>query len=214
MMANTPLLTIAALYVDARGPYANMPGVDVWDEARDARRYAGPHPVIAHPPCQRWGRFWAGSPLVIARTGVRQAKGDDGGCFAAALADVRAYGGILEHPWGSAAWPNFGLAIPPRLGGWVRADDHGGMTCCVEQGQYGHYARKPTLLYAVGAATPALKWGHSPPALDPEMIARYGVTRAKRLGELGGKGGGKNSPIRIHTPPEFRDLLIDMVRNP
>jgi hypothetical protein len=53
---------IAALFVAPDGVYAGLPGVEVWDEARDARRYAGPWPVVAHPPCQRWGRFWHGSP--------------------------------------------------------------------------------------------------------------------------------------------------------
>src|SRR5262245_21678454 len=38
---------IAALYGDPRGCYANLPGVELWDEARDARKYAGPWPVVA-----------------------------------------------------------------------------------------------------------------------------------------------------------------------
>ena len=46
--------TVAALYVESDGPYAGLDGVDVWDEARDARTYAGPYPVVAHPPCARW----------------------------------------------------------------------------------------------------------------------------------------------------------------
>jgi hypothetical protein len=53
---------IAALFVDGAGCYAGLPDVDVWDLARDARFYRGPHPVIAHPPCERWGRYWHGSP--------------------------------------------------------------------------------------------------------------------------------------------------------
>jgi hypothetical protein len=28
--------TVAALYIDPRGPYPIMPGVDCWDEARDS----------------------------------------------------------------------------------------------------------------------------------------------------------------------------------
>jgi hypothetical protein len=48
-------MMIAALYVETDGAYFGVPGVDPWDEARDARRYAGPHPIVAHPPCQRWG---------------------------------------------------------------------------------------------------------------------------------------------------------------
>lgn len=204
---------IAALYVDPRGAYAGLPGIDLWDEARDARRYAGPYPVIAHPPCQRWGKLWAGQPLHIKLTGERKTKGDDGGCFAAALASAREWGGVLEHPWGSHAWPHFGLNTPSRFGGWIVADFFGGWTCCVEQGRYGHYARKPTLLLAYGCELPELDWGKGPPRLDPAVIERMGLARAKRLGEVGGKGGGKDSAPRIGTPAEFRDLLIGMARS-
>ena len=80
---------IAALFVDDGGSYFGLPGVDPWPEARDARRYAGPWPAVAHPPCQRWGKLWAGSPIYIKRTGIRKIKGDDNGCFEAALASVR-----------------------------------------------------------------------------------------------------------------------------
>jgi hypothetical protein len=76
---------IAALYVATGGVYFGLPDVDPWDEQRDARLYAGPWPVIAHPPCARWGRYWFGGPS--AR--VRRKLGDDNGCFAAALESVR-----------------------------------------------------------------------------------------------------------------------------
>jgi hypothetical protein len=102
-------MTIAALYVATNGPYYGLDGVDPYDEQRDARLYAGHHPVVAHPPCQRWGKMFAGSPSVIAKTGIRKIKGDDGGCFASALDAVRRFGGVLEHPWGSHAWQHFGL---------------------------------------------------------------------------------------------------------
>lgn len=201
---------IAALYVQNGGSYYGLPGVDPWDEARDARQYDGPWPIVAHPPCQRWGKLWAGSPIHIKRTGQRKAKGDDAGCFAAALAAIREWGGILEHPWGSHAWPHFGLNTPPREGGWIVADFYGGWTCCVEQGRYGHYARKPTLLLAYNTELPELRWGKGQPRLDPEVIARMGLKRAKRLGEVGAKGGGTDSAQRIGTPAEFRDLLISI----
>lgn len=176
---------LAALYVETNGSYFGVPKVDPWDEQRDARSYAGPHPVVAHPPCQRWGKFWAGQPLWIARTGERKKKGDDGGCFAAALASVRKHGGVLEHPWGSHAWPHFGLRVPSRNGGWVKADDFGGWTCCVEQGRYGHYARKPTLLYAVGTDRPELRWGKSDPVFPQWAIA---IARSRGV-VLGGVAG-------------------------
>ena len=204
---------IAALYVETDGSYFGLPGVDPWDEARNARLYTGPHPVVAHPPCQRWGKLWAGQPLHIKRTGERKIKGDDGGCFAAALNAARAYGGIIEHPWGSHAWAHFGLNRPSRAGGWIIADFHGGWTCCVEQGRYGHYARKPTLLVAYGCELPELDWGIGESRLDPAVIERMGLARAKRLGEVGSRGGGTDSTPRIGTPEPFRNLLIGIARS-
>ncbi len=84
---------IAALFVDPRGCYFDLEGVELWDEARDARLYAGPHPVVAHPPCSRWCRL---AGLVEARWGHK--RGDDGGCFASALANVRRVGGGPRAP--------------------------------------------------------------------------------------------------------------------
>ncbi len=109
---------------------------------------------------------------------------------------------------GAHAWPHFGLNRPPRTGGWIAADMLGGWTCCVEQGQYGHYARKPTMLYAFGVDLPELRWGHTEARLDPAVVARMGLKRAKRLGEVGARGGGTDSTPRIHTPAAFRDLLL------
>jgi hypothetical protein len=121
---------IAALFVETGGVYFGLDNVDPWDEKRDARLYAGPHRVVAHPPCQRWGRFWHGSP----RKPHQYKLGDDAGCFEAALRAVRAWGGVLEHPADSHAWKYFGLVPPKRGEGWVKADEHGGWTCYVEQG--------------------------------------------------------------------------------
>jgi hypothetical protein len=206
-------LRVAALFVETGGAYAGLPGVDLWDAARDARAYAGPYPVICHPPCQRWGKLWAGQPLWIKRTGIRKVKGDDGGCFAAAIAAARQWGGVIEHPWGSHAWAHFGLNKPPRKGGWVVADFHGGWTCCVEQGRYGHYARKPTMLLAYHVELPELDWGIGETRLDPAVIERMGLKRAKRLGEVGSRGGGTDSAPRIGTPLPFRDLLLGIAKS-
>lgn len=81
-------MKVAALFVEKGGVYFGLPDVDPWDEERDARRYEGPHPVVAHPPCSRWCRL---AGLVEARWGHK--KGDDEGCFASALASVRRWGG-------------------------------------------------------------------------------------------------------------------------
>ena len=197
---------IAALYVETGGCYFGLPGVDPWDEACDARLYAGPHPVVAHPPCQRWGRFWHGS----TRRPHQFKLGDDNGCFAAALAAVRRWGGVLEHPADSHAWQAFSLAKPSRTGGWVFADDLGGLTCCVEQGHYGHFAGKRTWLYACGVATPELIWGAGPQRLHPVALERYGYEKARRIGMMAMIGGKDKTRIRNATPPAFRDLLISI----
>lgn len=206
-------MKVAALFVQAGGCYFGLPDVEPWDDLWDARYYRGPWPVVAHPPCQRWGKMYFGQPLTVKRTGQRKKLGDDDGCFDAGLKFAKRYGGIVEHPWESKAWPHFGLAVPPRKGGWIRADDEGGWTCCVEQGRYGHYARKPTLLVAYHCDVPELEWGESEPKLDPAVVERMGLQRARRLGELGARGGGKDSPARIGTPLPFRDLLLNMARS-
>lgn len=142
---------IAALFVEAKGPYANLPGVDVWDVTRDARKYAGPWPVVAHPPCARWCQL---AHIVQKRYGHK--VGDDGGCFEFALNAVRTWGGILEHPARSIAWKRFNLP-PPKRGRWIEAPQ--GFVTEVSQCAYGHRARKLTWLYAAKTVDlPALDW--------------------------------------------------------
>ncbi len=65
---------VAALFVEPEGVYADAPDVDLWDERRDARLYAGPHPVVAHPPCNRWSVL---AGMIETRFGYK--RGDDGG---------------------------------------------------------------------------------------------------------------------------------------
>ena len=48
--------------------------------------------------------------------------------------------------------------------------------------------------------------------LDPAIVARMGLKRAQRLGEVGGRGGGKDSAPRIGTPAPFRELLLSIAR--
>lgn len=202
---------IAALYIETNGAYFGLPGVDPWDEVRDARLYHGPHPVVAHPPCQRWCRFWHGS----TRKPHQFKMGDDKGCFKAALEAVRRYGGVLEHPKDSHAWDKefFDLAKPPRDGGWIKADEFGGWTCCVEQGFYGHFSNKPTWLYANGVTLPELRWGRGEQRIPAWMIERYGYEKARRIGVVAMVGGKRKTEIRNATPPEFRDLLLSIARS-
>ena len=205
---------IAALYVETGGAYFGLPGVDPWDEARDARKYAGPHPVVAHPPCQRWGRFWHGS----TRKPHQFKLGDDGGCFEAAFHAVNEFGGVLEHPADSHAWERFSIPAPERAGGWMYAGhalNPVAWTCCVYQGQYGHLAGKPTWLYVSGVdfhKLPALRWGKTEQRLHPVALAKHGYEKARRIGMMAMVGGKDKTRVRNATPPEFREVLISIAR--
>ena len=193
---------IAALYVEPGGVYYGIDGVDPWDVERDARLYAGPWPVVAHPPCSRWCRL---AGLVEARWGHK--RGDDGGCFAAALDAVRTWGGVLEHPAYSDAWAAFDLPRPSRHGGWQRGLC-GGWSCHVEQCRYGHVAKKATWLYAFGTDLPTLEWGSS---LDTESEALVSWCGNRvRSGESRPRVG---KAVASRSPLAFRDVLIEMARS-
>jgi hypothetical protein len=129
-----PAVTVAALYVQADGVYSALDDVDPWPVDRDATRYAGPWPVVAHPPCAPWGR-------------ARTRRATDAGAFLAVLAveQVQTWGGVLEHPAGSGLWRALDL---PRPG--APAGKRGGWTVAVDQGRFGHPAPKPTWVYVVG----------------------------------------------------------------
>jgi len=199
---------IAALYVERNGVYCDLPGVDPWTVDRDARKYAGPWPVVAHPPCQRWGRYWGGSPT----TWPRLKLGDDGGCFEAALSAVLKWGGVLEHPEGSHAWSWFGINKPPRSGGWVSGGlIHGGWTCCVEQGWYGHKARKATWLFAYGLTPPELMWGRAPGDFL-RLDDRFHSAEERRRAVKTGICQGLSKKQRAATPIPFRDLLLSIAK--
>lgn len=188
---------IAALFVDPEGIYASLPDVELWGEARDARLYRGPWPVVAHPPCARWCRL---AKQTEARGGKR--VGDDGGCFASALASVRAWGGVLEHPAWSLAWKAHGLLGPPAGGGWVVADWLGGWTCRVDQSCYGHRAQKATWLYARSRWLPSLRWERQPGVLT---VSSGRVPREKRIGrEM------TRHKERAATPQAFAEILLEI----
>lgn len=201
--------TIAALYVETGGCYFGLPGVDPWDEARDARAYAGPHPVVAHPPCQRWGRYSESHPI----KGKIAITGNDGGCFQHALNAVRALGGVIEHPKDSKAfrpeWFNLGK---PKPSGWSRSADGIGWICMVDQGHYGHFANKRTWLYAAHVDLPELIWGKGDQRIHPRALELHGYEKARRIGMMAMIGGKDKVRKRNATPPAFRDLLLSIAR--
>lgn len=190
---------IAALYVQKGGCYFGLPDVDPWDEERDARLYVGPWPVVAHPPCDRWCQM---APVNQARYGHK--IGDDAGCFASALASVRAWGGVLEHPALSLAWPAFDLPRP-SYGGWTRTFC-GGWVAHVDQRNYGHDATKGTWLCAFGVEPVQLLWrrGEKPKAW---------ISTDRPRAELAALGIRQLSKREAKaTPLAFRDVLLSIAR--
>lgn len=191
---------ISALFVEENGCYSALDFIDLWPETRDARRYQGDYPVVAHPPCQLWGALAA---VNYARWGGEHNKpGNDGECFASALESVRRCGGVLEHPAKTKAWVAHGLPAP-KGAGWQRTID-GGWVCEVWQSAYGHRANKATWLYYCGANPPfGLRWNRPK---GTHQIGFHGQ-RAKAVNKpaLGKKESNA-------TPVEFRDALIRLAR--
>lgn len=191
------MITVAALYVERGGPYFNMPAVDPWDLARDARTYSGPHPVIAHPPCGPWGEL------------RHLYKGNEHDCAPLAVEQVRKWGGVLEHPHRSKLWSH--AQLPGR---GEPLDTFGGFTVEVDQCAWGHVARKRTRLYFVGVDRQRV-----------ESTIRIGGTpthwvAGSRKGRTGiGRGGVAPPGIKFcsaqqrrRTPPAFAAWLVDLVR--
>lgn len=191
---------IAALFVETGGCYYGLDGVDPWDIVRDARKYPGPHPVVAHPPCQLWGALAA---VNYARWGGDHNKpGNDKGCFASALQSVNRFGGVLEHPAKTRAWLLHGLDKPSRSG-WTRSGD--GWVCEVWQSAYGHRANKATWLYYRGARAPKdMIWDRP--------------TGTHQIGFYDQRGKRANKPTLSKreanaTPIAFRDALLEISKN-
>ena len=189
---------IAALFVQRGGVYCDVPDVDPWDEERDARTYPGPWPVVAHPPCHLWTNL---ARVNFKRWGGEHNRpGNDGGCFAYALASVRSWGGVLEHPADSHAWAAHDL-LAPRRGGWCRdVRRPTEWTCEVCQSAYGHKARKRTwLLYCGAGQPPELDWSRPDGTHQVGKFDRNKPTLGKREAS--------------RTPLPFRDLLLSIARN-
>lgn len=189
---------IAALFVDTGGAYFDIPEVDPWDVHRDARKYNGPHPVVAHPPCQLWTRF---AHVNFKRWGGEHNRpGNDQGCFEAALRSIKSFGGVIEHPAFSDAWKTYGLPRPHGIG-WRYQD--GFWVCEVWQSAYGHKARKRTWLLFCGPSKPAdMKWDRPDGTHQIGFHDQRGKARNKPT--ISGKAASA-------TPASFRDALLALV---
>ena len=179
--------TVAVLFARADSVYKTLPGVDVWDEARDARQWPGSGPAVAHPPCRAWGRLRAfANPAPHEKDLARFA-----------VARIREFGGVLEHPAGSTLWADQGLPVPGLR------DEFDGWTLAAPQKWWGHKAEKASWFYIVGcepADVPAI-----PLVLGD---ARYVVQSRKRHDYR----PHITKAEREHTPPELAVWLVDLAR--
>ena len=186
-------VTVAVLFARADSVYKTLENVEVYDAARDARTYDGPHPVIAHPPCRGWGML----------KHMANPRPDERNLARLAVALVREFGGVLEHPSGSSLWPAQGLPAPG-----VR-DQFGGWTLAAPQKWWGHEAEKRTLFYIVGCE----------PKEIPVMPLKLGeaaavVGTSGRRGDSSRLGGRReiSKAAREHTPPDLALWLVELAR--
>jgi hypothetical protein len=195
------VINVSALFVQSGGCYFDIDGVEPWPKDRDARKYNGDNPVVAHPPCQLWGNL---ANVNYARWGGEHNRpGNDEGCFSAALDSVRRFGGVLEHPANTKAWDAHGLVEPSSMGWHMTVD--GGWVCEVWQSAYGHKANKATWLYYCGKNPPlGMRWNRP--------------VGTHQIGFHDQRGKERNKPTLSKreanaTPIEFRDALLILARH-
>lgn len=181
--------TIAALFVRADSVYKTMPGVDAWDIERDARKWQGGCPVVAHPPCRAWSRLRA----------LAKPQPDEMDLARLAVSQVRRWGGVLEHPAFSTLWADQSLPRPA-----THADQWGGWTLPIVQHWWGHRAKKATWLYIVGVVPMAL----------PDIPLCLGA--ASHVVASSYRGPKTRLEItkaeREHSPPAFAEWLVAVAR--
>lgn len=180
---------VAALFVREDSHYKTMRGVDAWDATRDARSWPGGVPLVAHPPCRAWGRL----------RGFAKPRPDEKDLARFAVANVRKWGGVLEHPQASTLWIDQGL---PRPG--TGFDQFGGWTLQVPQYWFGHQAEKMTWLYIVGCPDiPAIpvRVGRPPMVVCNSLPPGHPKHRP-----------GMHTPQRERTPADFAIWLVELAR--
>jgi hypothetical protein len=192
----TPPVPIAALFVRADSIYKSVPGVDCWDAERNALLWPGGCPVVAHPPCRTWGKlaaFATRAPTTEYALGLW------------AIDQVRQWGGVLEHPEGSRLFAESGCNPAGGL-----PDQWGGMTISVDQFQWGHRARKRTMLYVVGFSG-ALSMPHRAGKPTHVVSSGYGVRSNPGHSHRSALPECTKSE-REATPPAFAAWLVELAR--
>ncbi|MFZ6639217.1 hypothetical protein ACO0LL_05705 [Undibacterium sp. TC4M20W] len=168
-----------------------MPATDCYDMERDARKYEGTAPVIAHPPCRAWGQL----------AHMAKPRDDEKDLALFAVWKIREVGGVLEHPAKSKLWAAAGLPQPGERDAW------GGFSIIVNQHWWGHRAEKKTILYIVGMEPGELPeipfvMGEAPCVVASSGRRKNG-TRQKRRPEI-------TKREREATPEAFAHWLYEI----
>jgi len=185
--------TVAVLFARADSIYKTLPGADVWDIERDARKWPGGAPVVAHPPCRAWGRL----------AHMAKPRPDEKDLARFAVARVREFGGVLEHPQGSKLWADQRLPAPGAR------DEFGGWTLPIVQQWWGHRAEKATLLYIVGCEPldiPPLPYVMGQAS---HVIASSSARQVRTHPQYRPEA---TKPEREQTPPALADWLLELAR--
>lgn len=186
---------IAVLFARKDSVYKTLPECDVWDIDRDARNWPGGSTVVAHPPCRAWGRL----------AHMAKPRHDEKDLARFAVAQVRRWGGVLEHPSGSRLWVDQQLPEPGDI------DEHGGWTIGISQHWWGHRAEKKTLLYVVGigldgAPSMPFQLGTGTHVIAQDTRKGNGGKRLQQ-GDLGWRPFVTHAE-RERTPPDLARWLV------
>lgn len=179
---------VAVLFARADSNYKTMPECDVWDIERDARNFAGGMPIVAHPPCRAWGRMRQ----------FAKPREDEKELARFAVANIRQWGGVLEHPAESTLWWDQLLPLPGRA-----PDRFGGWTMEFDQFHFGHRAEKSTWLYIVGCHPDDL-----PPIPQREGSPTHCIRPTKSYPRL----PSVTKAEREHTPPALAAWLVEVAK--
>jgi hypothetical protein len=178
-------MAVAILFARADSFYKALPDCDVWDAERDARKWPGGCPVVAHPPCRAWGRL----------RHFAKPRPDEKALALWAVEQVRKFGGVLEHPASSTLWPAAGLPAPGTRDQW------GGWTLPIHQHWWGHRAEKATFLYIVGC---------EPSNLAPLPYRMDDPTHVVQSRKRTGCRPHITKAEREHTPHELAKWLAEL----
>lgn len=184
---------VAVLFARADSIYKTLSGCDVWDIERDARKWPGGAPVVAHPRCRGWGRL----------AHMAKPRFDELNLAVFAVEQVRRFGGVLEHPAWSKLWVRCGLPAPGAR------DAFGGWTLPIHQHWWGHRAEKSTWLYIVGCMPAELP---PVPLVLGEAPFVVSTSGRRKDGSRAGYRPEIKKSEREHTPIELAKWLVELAR--